>query len=165
MQEHLTLTNDFYTKKPETISPFDSISNLDHLQNTICQLLSDVQDQENQIRSSLNDIRQTINNFEFSKPSYIEETYEILGPSLRSNFNTASLPYRWWNRSMPCLPLLNRHKYSSGSQDSLSESFQVRYFTPKKHKKPIAKTSNNQNSGYCIWLPHKKTGEVYCFRV
>lgn len=163
-QEHLTTTNDFHTYQTESERSFEGVGNLDGLQKTIYRLLNDVQNQENQIRSSLNDIRQTIDDFEFSKMSNINEIQEIPGPSLRSNFNTASLPYRWWNRSMPCLPLLEHRKYSSGSQDSLTESFQVCYFTPKK-KTPMSRKSNNQNSGYCIWVPHNKTGEVYCFRV
>lgn len=160
MQEHLKLTNNFYTKQLKSKNPHDCVDSLDHLQRTISGLLNDVQNQENQIKNSLNDMKQTINHFEFSKSSNINEIQEISGPSLRSHFNTASLPYRWWNRSMPCLPLLERHIYLSGSHDSLSESFQVCYFTPKKKKNSIPKIINNQNSGYCIWLPHNKTGEV-----
>lgn len=160
MQEHLKSTNDFYTEKLEQKSSFDYTGSLDHLQKTIFGLLNDVQNQENQVRNSLNNIKQTINNFEFSKPSNTNNIQDISGPSFRSNFNTASLPYRWWNRSMPCLPLLERHIHLSGSHDSLSESFQVCYFTPKKKKKSIPKILKNQNSGYCIWVPHNKTGEV-----
>lgn len=161
MQERLKLTNDFYTEQLESKSSFDCVGSLDHLQRKIFGLLNDVQNQENNLRKSLNDIKQTINNFEFSKPTNTNNIQEIPGPSLRSNFNTASLPYRWWNRSMPCLPLLERHIYLSGSHDSLSESFQVCYFTPKKKKKSLPKMLNNQNSGYCIWLPYNKTGEVF----
>lgn len=165
MQEKLRFANDFYTEKLESESPFDGVGSLDNLQKTIVGLLNDVKSQETQIRNSLNDIQQTLNNLELSKISNIKEIEVIPGPSLRSNFNTASLPYRWWNRSMPCLPLLERHICLSGSQDSLNESFKISYFTPKKKKKSFSKISNDQNSGYCIWLPHTKTGEVYCFRV
>jgi len=161
MQENLKFTNDFYTEISESGNSFDGVGSLGNLQNTIFGLLNDVKSQETQIRNSLNDIRQTVNHFELSKFSNTRKIEEIPGPSLRSNFNTASLPYRWWNRSMPCLPLLERHIYLSGSQDSLSESFQVCYFTPKKKKKPIS--TNDQNSGYCIWLTHNNPGEVYCF--
>lgn len=152
-------------KKKELKGSFDGFGSLDHLQKTIFELLHDVQNQESQIRNSLNDIKQTTNNFEFSKMSNIKEIQKIRGPSLRTNFNTASLPYRWWNRSMPCLPLLERQIHLSGSQNSLIESFQVCYFTPKKKKKSMSKLSNNQNSGYCIWLPYNKTGEMYYFRL
>lgn len=144
---------------------FDGIESLDHLQKTIFGLLNNVQNQESQIRNSLNDLKEIINHFEFPKTSNIKEMKEIPGPSLRSNFNTASLPYRWWNRSMPCLSILEHQIHSSGSQESLTESFQICYFTPKKKKKSISKMSNSQNFGYCIWLPLNKTGEVYCFRV
>jgi len=159
-QEHLT--NDFRTEKSESESSSDGVGSLDNVQKKIYRLLNDVQTQENQVRHSLSDIMQKINHCGFSKTNNIQE---IQGPSFRGNFNTASLPYRWWNRSMPCLPLSERHIFLSGSQDSLSESFQICYFTPKKKKKSVSRMSKNQNSGYCIWLPHKKTGEVYCFRV
>lgn len=165
MQEHLKFANDFYREKSETECSFDSIDSLDNLQKTIFGLLNDVQNQGTQIRNSLNDIKQTLNNLELSKPSYLKKVEELPGPSLRGNFNTASLPYRWWNRSMPCLPLLERNLCLSGSQDSLNESFKICYFTPKKKKKSISKISDYRNSGYCIWLPHTETGEVYCFRV
>lgn len=161
MQENLTLTEDFSKKKTEPENSKNCVSSLDQLQKTIYQLINDVQNQENQIRNSLDDIKETINHFEFSKTPNKNEIQETAGPSFRGNFNTASLPYRWWNRSMPCLPIPERHIYLSGSQDSLSEAFQVCYFTPKK-KKSI---SNDQNSGYCIWLPHDNTGEEYCFEV
>lgn len=163
-QEHLTITNDIHTVQTDSKKSFDDVGNLDRLQKTIYRLLNHVENQENQIRNSLNDIRQTIDDFELSKLCNSNDIHEISGPSFRSNFNTASLPYRWWNRSMPCLPLLEHRKYSSGSQDSLTESFQVCYFTPKK-KKSLSRKLNTQNSGYCIWLPHNKTGEVCCFRV
>lgn len=161
MQEKIPLTIDFYKKKTESVNSMNSVGSLNQLQKTIYQLLNDVQNQENQIRNSLDDIKQTMNHFEFPKTTHKNEIQESPGPSFRGNFNTASLPYRWWNRSMPCLPLSERHVYLSGSQDSLSESFQVCYFTPKK-KKSI---SNEQNSGYCIWLSHDNTGEEYCFEV
>lgn len=164
LQEHLTMTNNFYTEKSESESSFDGIGSLDNLQKTIYKLFNDVQNQENQIRSSLNDIRQTINDFELSKTFNVKQIQETTGPSLRGNFNTASLPYRWWNRSMPCLQLLERPIYVSGSQDSLTESFQIRYFTPTK-KKPESKMPTNQNSGYCVWLQNNKTGEVCWFYV
>lgn len=163
-QENLKVKSDLL-KKSGSKNTLDSTGSLDHLQKTIFGLLNDVHNQENQIRKSLSDIMQTINHSEFSKIDKIKEIQEAPGPSLRSNFNTASLPYRWWNSSMPCLPMLERHKHVSGSHESLSESFQVCYFTPKKKKKSISRMSNNQNLGYCIWLPHNKTGEVYCFRV
>lgn len=162
MQEHLKFTNSFYPEKSESENSFDSVSSLDNLQKTISGLINDVQSQETQIQNSLNDIKQTLDNLELPKTS-MKEIEEMSRPSLRSNFNTASLPYRWWNRSMPCLSLLERQVYSSRSQDSIIESFQICYFTPKKKKKSVSTTSNNQNSGYCIWLPHDKTGEVYCF--
>lgn len=164
MQEYLKLTSDS-TQKSESIYSFDCTGSLDHLQKTICGILNDVHHQENQIRKSLGDIEQTINRSEFPKINQIKEIPETPGPSLRCNFNTASLPYRWWNSSMPCLPLLERHKHVSASHGSLTEPFQVCYFTPKKKKKSISRMSNNQNMGYCIWLPHNKTGEVYCFQV
>lgn len=165
MQEQLKFTNDFYKNESRTECLFDSVGSLDNLQKTIFGLLNDVQNQETQIRNSLNDIKQTLNNLEFAKPSYSNRIEELPGPSLRSNFNTASLPYRWWNRSMPSLPLLERHVCVSRSQESLNETFKICYFTPKKKKKSISKMSDYRNSGYCIWLPQNKTGEVYCFRV
>jgi hypothetical protein len=161
MQENLILTCNLNKKKSESENLINDVNSLDQLQKTIYQLLNDVQDQEDQIRNSLDSIKQTINYHEFSKTPNKDENQETPGPSFRSNFNTASLPYRWWNRSMPCLPLSERHVYLSGSQNSLHESFQVCYFTPKK-KKSI---SNDHNSGYCIWLPHDNTGEEYCFEV
>lgn len=157
-QEHI-LTNNFQTEKSDSESSSDGVGSLDNVQKKIYRLLNDVQNQENQVRHSLSDIMQKINYCGFPKPK------EIQGPSFRGNFNTASLPYRWWNRSMPSLPLSERHVFLSGSQDSLSESFQICYFTPKKKKKSVSRMSKNQNSGYCIWLPHNITGEVYCFRV
>lgn len=152
-------------KKKESKRSFDGIQNLDHLQKTICGLLNDVQNQENQIRNALNDMKQTINHYEFHKTSNVKKIQEIPGTSLRNNFSTASLPYHWWNRSMPCLSILERQISLSRSQDSLTETFQICYFTPKKKKKSISKMSNSRNSGYCIWLPYNKTGEVYCFGV
>lgn len=161
-QEHLS--TDFCTKKSEseTETSCDRIGSLSNVQKRVYRILNDVQNQETQIRHSLSEIMQTIHHCGFPKNNNIQE---IQGPSLRRNFNTASLPYRWWNRSMPCLPLSERHVFVSGSQDSLTESFQICYFTPKKKKKSVSRMSKNQNSGYCIWLSHNKTGEVYCFRV
>lgn len=159
-QEHLT--NHFQAEKSESECSSGGINSIEYVQKTIFRLLNDVQYQENQMRHSLNDIMQTINHCGFQKSNNIKE---VQGPSFRSNFNTASLPYRWWNRSMPCLPLSERHIFLSGSQESLTESFQICYFTPTKNKKSVSKMSKNQNSGYCIWLPHNITGEEYCFRV
>lgn len=162
LQENNKLSNNIYTNKSQLLERSSyQRGNLYYIKKTIYRLLNDVQIQENLIKNSIKDIKQTIDYFELSNNLQNEKIQQIPGPSLRSNFNTASLPYRWWNRSMPCLPLLEHHKYISGSQDSLAESFQVRYFTPKKKKK--SKISNNQNSGYCVWLPYNKTGEVYCF--
>jgi len=157
-QEYI-LTQDFRTKNSDFENSIDGVGSLDNFQKRIYRLLNDVQNQENQVRHSLSDIMEKINHNGYPKFNNIQE---IQGPSFRSNFNTASLPYRWWNRSMPCLPLSERHIFLSGSQDSLSESFQICYFTPKK-KKSISRKSKNKNSGYCIWLPQNKTGEVFCF--
>lgn len=160
MQQNCTLINDYYTEKSKS---FDCVGSLDQLQKTVHRLLNDVQFQENQIQNSLNDIRQTVKQFRFSKTPNLKNPKKIPGPSFRNNFNTASLPHRWWNRSMPCLPTPEHRMYISGSQDSLNESFQVCYFTPKK-KKSVPRISKNQNAGYCIWLSNN-SGEVYCFRV
>jgi len=157
--QEYTLTHDFRTEKSDSESSSDGVSSLDNVQKKIYRLLNDVQNQENHVRHSLSDIMEKINHCGFPKTNNIQE---IQGPSFRGNFNSASLPYRWWNRSMPCLPLSERHIFLSVSQDSLSESFQICYFTPKK-KKSISRISKNQNSGYCIWLPQNKTGEEYCF--
>lgn len=165
LQENLALTNSFYIDNSGSESSFDGFGSLDHLQKNIYHLLNDVQNQENVIRNSLNDIRKTINDFEFSKNFNAKQIQDIPKTSLRGNFNTASLPYRWWNTSMPCLPSLEHRINLSKSQDSLNESFQIRYFTPKKKTKSVSKISMNQNSGYCIWLPNNETGEVYCFQV
>lgn len=164
IQEKLTLTCNLFKKKSESENSINGVGSLDQLQKTIYQLLNDVEIQEYQIRNSLDNIKQTINHYEFSKFSNTpnkNKNQDTPGPSFRSNFNTASLPYRWWNRSMPCLPLSERHVYLSGSQNSLHESFQVCYFTPKKK----ISISNEHNSGYCIWLPHDNTGEEYYFEV
>lgn len=166
IQKNIELKKDIYTDKP--IQIINRSNNLYHIKKTIYHLLNDVQIQENKIQNSINDIKQTIDYFELSKNIDNKKYGQIPGPSLRSNFNTASLPYRWWNRSMPCLRLLENHKHVSGSQDSLTESFQVCYFTPQKKKKSRSRISNTQNSGYCIWLPYNKTnktGEVYGFEV
>jgi hypothetical protein len=162
VEKQENLTNCLEAEVLESESSSNGIGSIDNVQKRIYRLLNDVQNQENQIRHSLNDIMQTINHCGFPKSDNIQE---VQGPSFRSNFNTASLPYRWWNRSMPCLPLSERHIFLSGSQESLTESFQICYFTPKKNKKSVSKMSKNQNSGYCIWLPHNKTGEVCYFRV
>lgn len=162
VEKQENLTNSLQAEVLESESSSNGVGSIENVQKRIYRLLNDVQNQENQIRHSLNDIMQTINHCGFPKSDNIQE---VQGPSFRSNFNTASLPYRWWNRSMPCLPLSERHIFLSGSQESLTESFQICYFTPKKNKKSVSKMSKNQNSGYCIWLPHNKTGEVCCFRV
>lgn len=165
IQGNMDLANYIYTDKSQSIKLSKHNDNLYHLKKTIYRLLNDVQNQENQIQNSINDIKQTIDNFEFSKNVDNKKIEKNPGPSLRSNFNTASLPYRWWNRSMPCLPILEHQKYVSRSQDSLNESFQVCYFTPQKNKKSKSKIAKNQNSGYCIWLSYNKTGEMYGFEV
>lgn len=158
MQQHFSIGNNFHTEKSKS---FDCVGSLDQLQKTVHRLLNDVQNQENRIQHSLNDIRQSVKQFRFSKTSNLKANKKTQGPSFRNNFNTASLPHCWWNRSMPCLLMPERQVHLSGSQDSLIESFQVCYFTPKK-KKSVSRMSNNQNAGYCIWLS-SNTGEVYCF--